>query len=171
MDNLREFENVWEKFITRTKGKLKKYSDKRALPYGAAKLILSEMVSLWAIEEDECGRWLYEYTKSDPQKGRAILKILTEEMHFDEVAVQSGMPGVCQYAIPAAGGGLGFGISKLAKWSMPWQAVSTVLPAVLLYPCVKQVGEIQKDNAKKALVQEYIEQLNQYKEAIEYLLL
>lgn len=156
----------WEKFEARVRGRLIQQSDKQALSHPYAKLVLSDAAGDWSSSYDEGGRWLNAYTKEHPDRGAAIARILTQEMTFTEPDPPLEIPEVLNYAIPVAGAAAGLGIATALGAGTVVKTVSTLAPAALLYPATKTVGNNVNEKNRIGLVDAYMAQLQQYRDAV-----
>ena len=132
MRNTELFEQYWNKFITRLRGKLISQSAEKELTFPVAKLILLDSAGDWATELDEGGRWLIrELTAQDRNAAEKVRQVL-ESMSFVEPEVSGNLPEVMDYAVPVVGAAVGAGIAVLADAGTIAKVASTVVPAVAL---------------------------------------
>lgn len=156
----------WDKFEARVRGRLIQQSDQQAMSHPYAKLVLSDAAGDWSSGYDEGGRWLSAYMKDHPDHGAAIAQILTKEMTFTEPDPPFEIPEVLNYAIPVAGAAAGLGIAAALGAGTVIKTVSTLVPAALLYPATKTVGNSVNEKSRIELVDAYMAQLQQYRDAV-----
>lgn len=164
--NVERFEKCWGKFITKLKGRMIKQSEQQQLTYPLLKLTLSDAASCWGSEYEENGRWLMQYSEEEPEKGRLIHRILLENMEFIEIPLQKDMTDMLNYAVPLAGAAAGLGLSHLFRVKAIGQAISTIVPAAVLYPSMKTLGENIKKQESMERIEQYLSQLEPYRQNI-----
>lgn len=157
------FEKNWAKFITRLKGQVMAKTEKQELSYPLLKLLLSDAVIGWETKDEENGRWLMNYTAEEPTKGQTIHRILTEDMQFDELQSKKVYHESLNYVVPIVGAVAGLGISTLLGAGVLGKTLSTVVPAAVLYPSSKAIGDNLNKTSSSHLLEEYIAQLEKYK--------
>lgn len=167
MDNqiLNGFEKQWDKFIVKFKGKLLGEAKKQKLSHPLVCILLRDIKLCWESEYDECGRWLKDYKKINPEKADQIHNIL-DSLTLSEVEPPKEIPDLVEYAVPLAGAAVGLGVSSMLGAQLIVKTVSTVVPALLLYSSIKTVKSNKKSNGDSLLINKYIEQLDTYKERI-----
>lgn len=163
--NIDSFENVWDGFIVKFKGKLLKQSNNGNLNYSEVNLVFKDMVLSWSIKTDIEGKWLMDYAVLNPKKGELIKKILAEDMTIKEIA-KTKIPEFLKYVVPFFGAAAGLGISSVCDASIAVKAISTIAPAVVLYPSANTVLNALKIRNNEKLIEEYISQLDKYKQSI-----
>jgi len=161
-----KFDSLWTDFITLFKGKLIEVANKQTLSTPLANLILDDARSIWTSSYEINGRWLNKLQKEEPQRGEIVSKILTHDMTLTDIEHGSVLPVYCNYLIPILGAGVGYAISSFYDASKVVQGISTVLPAVLLYPAVIQYRGIQKNKNIQTNIEAYITQLDKYYQSV-----
>lgn len=156
---------LWDKFTTRLKGKLLRQLQKGSLDAGTLKLMLLNASAGWDSEQEEGGRWLHHYTQAHPKKGKLLRDILVEDMRFTEVTPQKTLPQAMEYILPVGGAAVGLGISTFFQAGWAVRAAATIGPGVLLYPAVKAVGDGSRKRGLRTTMDEYMEQLDKFKES------
>lgn len=161
-----KFEHLWSDFIALVKGKLLTTASKQTLSISLANLILTDAASSWGSDYEINGRWVKDIKMQDPQKAELILEILLNDLKFSDVRIKGTLPDYYNYLIPTIGAFVGYAAGSYWDFSKLWQAVSTIVPAVLLYPAVKSYRNNQQLSNNEYLVNQYIEQLIKYKNSI-----
>lgn len=160
------FEKYWEQFLTRVKGRMMKQAKKQEMTYPLLNLLLSDISLSWDSNVEESGRWLGQYCEKNPQKGGMIRQILLEDMEFSEILGNEKGSDAMNYIVSAAGAATGYCISSALHAGKVAKTISTVVPALLLYPSAKAVGENTKNRNQKEYMEEYISQLEKYKKGV-----
>lgn len=160
------FESLWEDFLTLVKGKLISTSNNQSLSTPLANLILKEAVSSWNSDYEINGKWMSDFKSREPQKADLVCDILLNDMKFGEIEVTKELPHYYNYLVPTVGAIAGLGISYFSGASKIIQAVSTIVPAVLLYPAVKMYGKRKNETNKKTNIDAFMQQLEKYKNSI-----
>ncbi|MBQ2885106.1 MAG: hypothetical protein IJE43_15330 [Alphaproteobacteria bacterium] len=161
-----KFESLWSDFIALVKGKLLTTANKQTLSISLANLILTDAASSWGSDYEINGRWIKEIRMLDPKKAELILEVLLNDLKFSDVRIKGVLPDYCNYLIPTIGAFVGYAAGNYWDVSKLWQVVSTIAPAVLLYPAVKSYRENQQLSNNENLINQYIEQLAKYKNSI-----
>lgn len=157
------FEKYWEQFLIRVKGRMVSQAKKQELTYPLLKLLLKDISLSWDSDVEENGRWLRQYSEENPQKGEMIRQILLEDMEFSEVLSNDKSPAAVNYIVPAAGAAAGYCISSVLHAGAAAKAISTVAPALLLYPSAKAIGENAKNKNQRESMEAYLSQLEKYR--------
>lgn len=161
-----KFESLWADFIALVKGKLISTAAKQKLSTPLANLILSDAASSWNSEYEINGKWLSNFKGVDSKRAELVGDILLNDMRFTEIETKGELPTYYNYVIPAVGAFAGCAISMYLGYGKLVQAASTIIPAVLLYPAVttfrNRMNEINKDKC----VEDYIAQLEKYKNSV-----
>lgn len=161
-----KFESLWADFIALVKGKLINTIAKQKLSTSLANLILSDAASSWNSEYEINGKWLSNLKEVDSKKAELVSEILLNDMRFTEVNKQGELPTYYNYVIPAVGACAGCAISMCLGYGKLVQVASTIIPSVLLYPAVTTFrNRINKSNKGKC-IEEYIAQLEKYKNSV-----
>lgn len=160
------FESLWTDFATLVKGKLISTSAKQKLSTPLANLILSNVASSWDSDYEIRGKWLNSLKVIDPKRSELIGEVLLNDMHFDEIETKGEIPSYYNYIIPAAGACVGIAISMYLDCSKFIQTISTIVPAVLLYPAISTFRKRANETRNEELVEVYIAQLEKYKNSI-----
>lgn len=163
--NINSFENVWNSFIVKFKGKLLSQSNNGNLNYSEVNLVFKDMVLSWSIKTDMEGKWLADYAFSNPEKGELIKKILAEDMTIKKID-KPKTPEFLKYIVPFVGAAAGLCISSVCDAGIAVKAISTIAPAVVLYPSANTVLNTLKIRNNENLIEEYISQLDKYKQSI-----
>lgn len=163
--NIDSFEKVWDNFIAKFKGKLLRQSNNGNLNYSDVKLVFMDIVLSWSIKTDIEGKWLADYTASNPEKGSLIKKILTEDLSINEIADLKSIDFL-NFIIPVSGAVLGLCITSFCDAEFIIKAVSTVIPPIALYPATKYALSSIKVNRTENLINSYVSQLDKYKQSI-----
>lgn len=163
--NKEKFLSLWGEFLTRVKGKMMTQANKQTLSYPLARLLLTDELGAWFSDYEASGRWLSTFAKEHPEQAEQV-KAVIKGIHFDELKAVRNAPEYLQYAVPLAGALAGYGIARYFGAGIVTQIASTALPAVLLYPAVKTVMGNKDTNAVQTLINQYIAQLDTYKQQI-----
>lgn len=166
MSYISDFERCWKKFTDTLGGALIEESEKQTLTYSVASIILSNASMAWSLSYDECGRWLSSYKKENPEKGELAEQILTKDMRFTELPPKKNLPEAVNFIAPLGGAIVGGGIAHLLGTNIFIQVASAAVPAVLLYPTTKSIGNMIKRNNKEAVLTEYMAQLEKYRKSV-----
>lgn len=166
MSNISDFEKYWDKFTTKLRGMLMNQSQKQTLTYSIASIILSDAAVSWSLSYDECGIWLIKYTEGNPEKGELISQVLTGDMKFKEIPPKKDIPESANIITPLVGAILGGGIAHILDANVFVQIASAIVPAALLYPAIKSVGNMVTENNKDGIIDEYMAQLEKYKKSV-----
>lgn len=164
--DLEKFESLWNDFITLVKGKLLTTANTLSLSTPVANLILTEAKSSWGSDCEIYGRWIMNIRRENPEKAELISEILLKDLKFSDICAKSVLPDYCNYLIPTIGAFIGYTVGGALDFSKLWQTVSTIVPAVLLYPAVKSYRNNQQLLNNEYTVNQYIEQLEKYKNSI-----
>lgn len=160
------FESLWNDFVVLVKGKLINTSNNQRLSTSLANLILRDAASIWDSEYEICGKWMSQLYECDPQKAKLIREIILNDMKFSEITEKKEMSNQYNIIIPTIGAIVGLGISYFAGAGKWIQTISTIAPAVLLYPAAKTFSKQQTDINRKKTIEELIGQLDKYKNSI-----
>lgn len=161
-----KFESLWPDFIALVKGKLITMSAQQKLTTPLANLILAEVSASWGSEYEINGKWLSKLKETEAEKAELVRDILLNDIKFNDIDAKYELPDYYNYIIPAVGAGAGLAISMYFGGSKIIQAISTVVPAVLLYPAVKTYRRrMETVNAEKN-IESYIQQLDKYKNSV-----
>ena len=160
------FESLWADFVTLVKGKLISTANIQTLSIPLANLILHDAASSWNSDYEINGKWLSDFKNREPQKAELVYDILLNDMKFSEIEIRKEFPNYYNYLIPTVGAIAGLGISYFSGASKIIQTVSTIAPAVLLYPAVKMFGKQQNETNKKKNIDVFMQQLEKYKNSI-----
>lgn len=168
MDNTdkEKFESLWNDFVILIKGKLITTSNNQRLSTPLANLILSDAVSTWTSEYEINGKWLYGFSEREPQKADLIRDILMNDMKFGDIEMRKELSNGIYYIVPAIGAIAGLSISYLSGASKVIQAISTIAPAILLYPAVKKFGKQQAETNVHRFIEDIMQQLEKYHNSI-----
>lgn len=166
MNSKVNFEKNWDKFIKQLKGKLIAQRTKRNFSYPVLKLILAEAVTVWETNYDECGRWLLDYDKENPEKAALIKNILLKDMRFTEIPKKKDASKGIALAVSAAAAAVGFGICTYLDKGMLITAASTVLPAAAAYPAVTVTSGMMKEKNDDDIINAYLGQLEKFRISI-----
>ena len=161
-----EFESLWADFIARVKGKLMNTAAKQKLSTSLANLILSDAASSWNSDYDISGKWLSNLRESAPKKAELVWDILLKDMHFDEMDIKGELPIYYNYVIPILGACAGYAVSVYLDYGKWGQVVSTIIPAVLLYPAVNTFRDKMNEVNKEKCIEDYLSQLEKYKNSV-----
>lgn len=161
-----KFEFLWTDFIALVKGKLINAAAKQKLSTPLANLILSDAASSWNSEYEINGKWLSNLKGVDTKKAELVSEILLNDMCFTEIDTKGELPNYYNYVIPAVGACAGCAISMYLGYGKLVQAVSTVIPAVLLYPAVTTFRNRMTETNKNKCIESYIAQLEKYKNSV-----
>lgn len=165
-NDIEVFEKQWEQFMTRIQGRIMHYAQTQELSYSLMKLILKDVSNSWDSDLDGNGRWLKQYCRQNPQKGELIRRILLEDMGFTEVSKDKDNWGMLVHAVPVAGAAAGFGLSSVLGAGPVIKTVSTIAPALLLYPAARGFGGSVKDRRTEEYIDKYLLQLDKYKKSV-----
>lgn len=161
-----KFEALWADFLALVRGKLITTANKQNLSTPLANLILSDAASSWGSEYERNGKWLNQFKASEPEKAQLVHDVLLRDMTFADIEEKNDLPDFYNYVIPAAGACLGLAISMYAGCGKLIQAISTIVPAALLYPAVKTYRGNMHDANKEKNINNYMQQLEKYKNSI-----
>lgn len=166
MSDVSQFEKYWNKFTTQFRGTLLSESKNQSITYSTASILLSDAAMCWGLSYDECGRWLCNYIRSNPEKGELVLHILTKDMQFTELPPKKGLSSAAKVIVPVAGAVVGGGIAHFLGANLLVQAISAVVPAALLVPATASIASMIADNNKSVVIEEYMAQLEKYKQGV-----
>lgn len=166
MEDLKIFEKSWQGFEKRLRMKLLKKAESSLLTRSVANLLLNDEASIWGTEYDEAGIWLRNIEGEDPDKGRLIRRILTEDMSLNDIEQKKEISQLLEYAVPLAGAAAGLALSSCFNAPLWAKCVSTAAPAVLMYPAVKAVRQADHEKAAEETVNAYMEQLEKYRASV-----
>lgn len=161
-----KFESLWKDFIALVMGKLMNTVAKQKLSTPLANLILSDAASSWNSDYELNGKWLSNLKEIDPPKAELVREILLNDMRFVEIETKGELPAYYNYVIPAVGAGAGCAISMYLGYGKLVQVASTVIPAVLLYLAVTMFRRRTDEINKEKCVEDYIAQLEKYKNSV-----
>lgn len=161
-----KFDSLWNDFIALVKGKLINSASKQKLSVPLANLILSDAASTWTSEYEINGKWLYGFAEREPQKADLIREILMNDMKFGDVEMRRELSNGIYYIVPAIGAIAGLSISYFSGASKVIQAISTIAPAILLYPAVKLFGKQQAETNVQKNIEDIMQQLEKYHNSI-----
>lgn len=171
MADIQQFEKLWNGFVDSFKGELITQSKQQILSYPFVKLIFSDKVLSLTSEYTSFGRWLNDIILRNPQKGKLIQEILTKDMLLTEVITEDNISLNVKYIATGSIGILGFVAAKGMGLGMINSAIMTLVPMAIVYPITSSYIKTNKDRAIYKLIDNYISQLNKYKEAISSILL
>lgn len=169
-DYKNEFNQCWDRFKVNVKAKLMERSEDSPLTLAGANLALKDAVSGWLDEFDILGSMLVKVKREQPDTGKEIERILRYELIFQEESREKSLSDLAAYAVPIAGAVAGGGISMIRKASFLVKVASIVLPAAVLTPVMKQVKQSKDEELDKKLIDQYVRQLEGYRERIVKLL-
>lgn len=185
MQDKEQFLRHWNTFMERLKGRIRRETRKNAVVLNN---ILAELRLAWALDDDELGRWVIAYTRSHPDQGALVRKILLE-MQFTTIPEShqspQGIPSASflsaqtltskvtdpsnplSFILPLAGAATGFAISHFITKSSPLiQVVSTIAPSVLIYAAESGFGRSMAQQDEEGLIQACEERLERYKQSV-----
>lgn len=160
------FEALWADFLALVRGKLITTANKQNLSTPLANLILSDAASSWGSEYELNGKWLNQFKATEPEKAQLIQDVLLRDMMLADIEEKNDLPEFYNYVIPAAGACLGLAISMYSGCGKLIQAISAIAPAALLYPAVKTFRGSMHDANKEKKIDNYMQQLEKYKNSI-----
>ena len=82
----KQFEELWEDYISSFKGSLISQTHNQPMSYHLAKRTLEEVTLSWLSEFDRRGRWLMRLEKEYPDKGGAVKDIFRNDITIKEIA-------------------------------------------------------------------------------------
>lgn len=164
--NKEKFESLWKDFVALVKGKLITTANKQTLSTPLANLLLNDAKSSWGSEYEINGKWLSKFMETEPDKAALIRNVLLEDMTFSEVEATKPFPSFYNYIVPTAGAIAGLVVSACVGATKLIQGISTIAPAVLLYPAVKAYGKQRDDMNRDKDIEAYMHQLEKYKNSI-----
>lgn len=165
MTHTENFERLWDNFIVKLKGKLLNVSMQKELTFSYVKLILDNEIYAWDSDYDEEGRWLKQYMNENPREGQLIKEILLDDMSFTEIEPPKKADSLT-YIVPVVGAAAGLGLSSIFNANLIVKAISTVAPAAILFPTTKTVLNYFSSYNSQTLIDNYIGQLDKYKNSI-----
>ncbi len=165
-DYKNEFNQYWDRFKVNVKAKLMSRSEEAPLTVAGANLALKDAVSGWLDEFDILGSLLVKIKHDQPDTAEEIERILRFELVFQEEYRDKSLAELAAYAVPIAGAVAGGGISIVRKAGFFVKVASVVLPAAVLTPVMKQVKQNKEQEIDKKLVEQYVHQLEGFKEKI-----
>lgn len=165
-NDIETFEQCWKKFMIRVKGKMMRHAQKQELTYSLLQLILKDASYSWNSNAEENGRWLMKYAEKNPQGGALIRQILLDDMAFTEISEKQENWEMLANAVPVAGAATGYGISSILGTGPVVKAIFTIVPAFLLYPAAKELGESVKNRGAEGYVDKYLGQLDKFKKSV-----
>lgn len=179
------FVKLWEDFILSYKGKLITASNSREISFSSAKQLLSESSLCWTSGQEMCARWLRGLYEESPKRAELINEIITRDMTLNEVKVASSKGNISKIVIPVCVGIVGFAIAKkifaikligttitkMFTLRLVGAALMALVVALMAYFIVKGRLSAKHDRERFAIIDDYINQLDKYKKAIEDVLL
>lgn len=169
-NHIERFNKLWnDDFITSFRGALIRESAKQSLSYSLVKLLLDEKKLQWTLDTEMCGRWLVNYEKEFPEKGGQIRNVLLNDMEVTEVQVSSA-GNVVKYALPLAGGAVGYATSRVLELETLGTAAATILPIAVLYPATATYLSAKRKNKVLEQINAYVSQLDKFKRAVDAIL-
>lgn len=160
------FEELWNNFVTSFKGSLLGESRKQTLTYPLAKLLLQDAILTWNEDYSINGAWLRQLTKDEPKKAAIVKEILNDDMHLTETDVKQSDDTLVRYGIPIGSGIAGLAISNALSASALVQAASTIGPMAIAIALCHSHIKSKKATTVSLMVDDYVEQLDKYKQAI-----
>jgi hypothetical protein len=161
-----EFNQCWDRFKVNVKAKLMNRSEEAPLTVAGANLALKDAVTGWLDEFDILGSLLVKVKRDQPDTAKEIERILRFELVFKEESREKSITDLAAYAVPIAGAVAGGGISMIRKANFLVKVASIVLPAAVLTPVMKQVKQNKEQEIDKKLINQYVLQLEGFKEKI-----
>lgn len=166
MSKISEFESYWDRFTARLSGTLMNESKKQEITYNVASVLLSDSLMAWSLSYDECGAWLLRLKSEDPRKGELVSQIITNDIKFTEIEPKKAFPPSAKAIAPVCGAALGFVISHALGAGVITQIISTLAPAAIIYPATKSAEGVITENNKSAVIDDYMVQLDKYKQSV-----
>ena len=160
------FERCWSKFAITVKKRLIEKSKTQKITLNYANLILNDAILMWEDPSEECGIWLSHYAKSVPDKGGLIKNIITNNVKFYAIKERKDFPEILKILIPVIGAVAGFAISYVLKAPIWGKIVSSIAPAVILFPLMNIIQKNKNASNVKADIKDYLTQLDNYKNSI-----
>ncbi len=166
LNNRENFLKCWDKFSKNLRGKILNQTDKQNFSFHVLKLILAEAVTVWENKYDECGRWLIDYSKENPEKGELIKQILLRDMKFTEVTVKKSNSRNAALLASVGVAAAGFGISHFLNAGTAATVAATVLPAIAAYPTVTATTNAVNGKKESNTLDAYMNQLEKFRLSI-----
>ena len=166
MEHLERFEGLWNDFLMKLKGQMIRKANTGMLTFPTLDLMIASSRNDWISKDTVSGRWLAKYEEENPKKGALIVRILTEDMHFQKVDEKSGVSPIVLYGVPAVGACLAAGVAVLLKATVLYTAAAAVATPAVLYPVMSKISEMTAGNNRDAEIETYIQQLDLYKNAV-----
>lgn len=166
-----KFQELWDDFVSSFKGLLITESQKQEISFAIAKLSLIEVVSTWSSEYTVNGRWLRKLIQEEPEKGKLVQEILTKDISLTEIKLEQSRSNGLKYIIPLGAGAIGCGIAYMTKLATIGTACATLIPIAVAYPLTTAYLLNRKDIEKERIINNYVSQLNKYKESVISILL
>ncbi len=160
------FERYWNNFSNRLRGSLMNEAKQQELTYNVASVLLSDAIMAWSLSYDECGAWLLRLKSENPQKGELVSQILQSDIKFTKIEPKKDLHPSVKTIAPVCGAALGFGISHALGAGVWTQIIATLAPAAVIYPATKSAEDVIRENNKSAVVDEYMAQLDKYKQSV-----
>ncbi len=165
-DYKNEFELLWKDFIVLIKGNMMRKSGKQPIPYSVARLIVNEHKGDWGVSDNRFGRWLRDYLKDEPDKGKLVAEILEDDMCIKEITEKKDNLRIFGVAVPVVSGAVGLGVTTFFNLNKYIRTTSAIVPLVVGAVSMKSIIKNKKESHAKALIDAYISQLDKYKKSV-----
>ncbi len=170
-NELDKFTDVWSHFEALVRGKLSDKLKSEKVDVNFANIILDKAALIWFSGTGVEGKWLADYKLAEPEKGKEISEVLHNELSFFDNATQNNGGNYIKYGVPVAGGIAVGAIAKTLGVGGPLaRTLGAGAVAAAMYPIAKGYSEDATRKSKNAVVDAYIEQLQQCKGKIEKIL-
>lgn len=164
--NNNAFERHWSKFSSTVKNRLTEKSKVQKITLQYANLILNDTLLMWEDDTEECGLWLKLYVRKVPDKGGLIKNVIENNVRFYEIKERKGISDALKGVIAVLGAIAGFAAAYFLGVPLWAKILLTVLPAVIIFSILSVVQKNKNKANIKADIEDYLSQLDIYKNNI-----
>jgi len=164
------FQKYWNRFVTQLKGKLMAQAKNETLTCSVMNLLLADSIEFWDSHHSEGGRWLEKLEKENPQKGSMVREILVNDMKFEDTSETISRNDLIKVVLPVGSTLAGYAISHFAGANRVIQAICTAAPAAIAYPVASGMHKSAREQKKKDIIRNYMDQLDKYRISVESIL-
>jgi len=166
------FEEAWQRFETRFKGKLLAQANKQGITLSLANLLLKDASSDWFSGYGHEGKWLADYKSEYPDRAKTVTTMLKHELKLTDQAEQKSSTASLaagakmKYVLPTTGAVVGAVVASALSLPLVPQLALMALPAAALYPVGKELGKNRVAKNRQSAIDDYLAQLETYKKKI-----
>ena len=160
-----KFETDWKRFMTSCRGKLMEKQETENLTASGTRIAVQAAVEGWLDPYGNNSGWFRDLRAKQPEAAKRVEEEL-RAIDFIKLPDLSKASSALLYGVPAATAAAGAAIGFVFKLSHLWIAGLTLAPAALIYPLIRQQQQDKIKMLEKNRTQEYMEQLELYKERI-----